>query len=120
MACLNPDHIFEDYDIAIGDENFDIPVPLEQDYYYDFGIQVVWTDVTNGGAFDGELTIQHSIDGINFADYGLNETIDSANGNAIFMVDEILAQTIRVEFEANQLTGGDLNIYLIRKRRYAL
>lgn len=120
MGCLNPDHIIIAYDIADGDENFDIQVPVEQDYYYDFGIQVVWADVTNAGAFDGELTIQHSIDGINFADYGLNETIDSANGNAIFMVDEILAQTIRVEFVANQLTGGTLDIYLMRKRRYAL
>ena len=120
MACLNPDHIIEDYDIALGDENFDIHVPVEQDYFYNFGIQVVWSDVTNSGAFDGELTIQHSIDGVNFADYGLNDTIASANGNSIFELEDIIAQTIRVEFEANQLTGGDLNIFLMRKRKYAI
>ena len=56
MGCLNPDHIIIAYDIADGDENFDIQVPVEQDYYYDFGIQVVWADVTNAGAFDGRGT----------------------------------------------------------------
>jgi hypothetical protein len=117
MYPEQPQHIVTAYDIALGDENFDIYVPREMNYFFDFGIQVVWAGVTTSGALDGDLIIRQSVDGTNFTAYGLNHVIASVANSEIFELNNLVCQTLRIAFEANDLTGGTLDVYLIRRRK---
>jgi hypothetical protein len=100
------------------DSTFTIPVPEQEDYQYDLGIQVEWYGLA--GTLDGEIILKHTMAGDTITcEYGtdMNELWDSATGYTYFELYEVTATSIQLFFDINSITTGTVNAWVIYKRK---
>jgi hypothetical protein len=100
------------------DSTFTIPIPEQEDYQYDLGIEVRWYDLA--GTLDGEIILKHTMvtDSTScIYDTDMKEAWDSATGYCYFEIYDVTSTSIQLFFDINSITSGTVNSWVIYKRK---